>query len=96
MAGEIYGALSRGQALSLHRTHPGKISEHQLHNPHWVDKETEAGDCEVAYSPSLSCCEARLGWNPRPSEAPHHTLLLRAAQEGRAECWGGVGGQGMD
>lgn len=76
------------------RTHPGRNSKHSPQSPHLIDGETEAGDGEVPYSPSVSWCEAEPGWNPSLSEAPHHTLLLKAAQRGCAECWGVWVGRG--
>lgn len=100
MAVEIYGAQCRGQAQSeavcIGLSPAGRNSLPRPQKPHSIDEETEAGKGKVPYSQALSWCEARPGSNPSLSETPHHTLLLKTAQGGRAECWGAwVGRDGL-
>lgn len=96
---EIYGAPSWSQVpnWAVCKELTRAITLHTgLMSPIRLMRKLRHRKAKVLYSPSLSWCEAGPGWNPRLSEAPHHTLLLKAAQRGCAECWGGVGGQGTD
>lgn len=50
-----------------------------VHDLHWIDEEARAQKGQVPYSPSLSWGKVGPGWNPRLSQAPQHTLLLKTA-----------------